>query len=100
MAVTSTVGRRFGAFPHWLSTFGIVVGGVLGLTGSFIGPFDFLFPLWLLVVSVTLGRRSRRYSGSAVMAQRSTGGLISRLRILPVGPLGSSSSNHTWRGYL
>ena len=29
-----------------------------------------------------------------------TGGLISRLRIFPVGPLGSSSRIQTWRGYL
>ena len=62
MAATSTVGRRFGAFPHWLSTFGIVVGGVLGLTGAFVGPFDFLFPLWLLVVSITLFAKRRRQS--------------------------------------
>jgi hypothetical protein len=62
MAVTSEVGRRFGAFPDWLSTFGLIVGGVLGVTGSFIGPFDFLFPLWLLVVSVTLFVSRRRRS--------------------------------------
>ena len=30
----------------------------------------------------------------------SAGTSISRLRILPVGPLGSSSMNQTWRGYL
>ncbi len=54
MAATSTVGLRFGAFPHWLGAFGIVVGSILGITGAFYGPFDFLFPLWLLVVSVTL----------------------------------------------
>ena len=62
MAATSTVGRRFGAFPRWLSTFGIVAGGVLGITGAFIGPFDFLFPLWLLVVSGTLFVSRRRRS--------------------------------------
>ena len=33
-------------------------------------------------------------------AHASLGGSISRLRILPVGPLGSSSTNHTLRGYL
>jgi hypothetical protein len=30
----------------------------------------------------------------------SEGTSISRLRILPVGPFGSSSTNHTLRGYL
>jgi hypothetical protein len=29
-----------------------------------------------------------------------SGGLISRLRIFPVGPFGSSSTSHTRRGYL
>src|SRR4051812_44925260 len=33
-------------------------------------------------------------------AQRLTGTSISRLRILPVGPLGSSSTNQIARGYL
>jgi hypothetical protein len=54
IATTSTVGARFGAFPRWLSTLGFVMGSILGLTGAFVGPLDFLFPLWLLVVSVTL----------------------------------------------
>ena len=59
MVATSTVGRRFGAFPRWLSSFGGLVGAVLGLTGAFIGPFDFLFPLWLIVVSLTLWIKGR-----------------------------------------
>ena len=33
-------------------------------------------------------------------AQPSGGGVISRLRILPVGPFGSSSTNQMYRGYL
>jgi hypothetical protein len=36
----------------------------------------------------------RRYFGTSL------GTSISRLRILPVGPLGSSSTNQTRRGYL
>ncbi len=63
MAATSTVGLRFGAFPRWLGVFGIVMGAILGLTGAFVGPLDILFPLWLLVVSLTLlvtGRARRR----------------------------------------
>ena len=42
------------------------------------------------LVSRTPGRSAQPDSGSS----------ISRLRILPVGPLGSSSTNHTRRGYL
>lgn len=62
MTATSVVGFRFGAFPGWLSTFGTIVGVALGLTGAFAGPLDFLFPVWLLVVSLTLvvnGRTGR-----------------------------------------
>jgi hypothetical protein len=54
MVATSTVGLRFGAFPRWLSLFGLVLGAVLGITGAFVGPLDFLFPVWLIVVSSTL----------------------------------------------
>jgi hypothetical protein len=36
----------------------------------------------------------------ARQAPTDAGALISRLRILPVGPFGSSSTSHTWRGYL
>jgi hypothetical protein len=32
----------------------LVVGAVLGLTGAFAGPPDFLFAAWLSVVSITL----------------------------------------------
>ena len=48
-------------------------------------------------------RRPERLSGQAGTAgarAASPGGWISRLRILPVGPLGSSSTNQIWRGYL
>jgi hypothetical protein len=54
IAATSTVGMRFGALPTWLSRLGLVVGAVLGVTGAFAGPLDFLFAAWLIVVSVTL----------------------------------------------
>jgi hypothetical protein len=59
MVATSTVGSRFGAFPRWLSAFGLVMGACLGITGAFVGPLDFLFPIWLIVVSVTLLLTSR-----------------------------------------
>jgi hypothetical protein len=54
MAATSTVGLRFGALPRWLAQLGFVLGAVMGLTGAFAGPLDFLFPVWLAVVSCTL----------------------------------------------
>jgi hypothetical protein len=61
MAATSTIGLRFGALPRWLGRLGLALGALLGLTGAFRGPLDFLFPAWLAVVSVTLlvTRRTR-----------------------------------------
>jgi hypothetical protein len=59
MVAASTVGRRFGAFPRWLSGFGGLAGALLGVTGAFVGPLDFLFPLWLIVVSITLWIKGR-----------------------------------------
>src|SRR3954447_5695080 len=53
--------------------------------------------------SVGAGISTVRHCGSHATAQTwsgASGGLISRLRILPVGPLGSSSTSQTWRGYL
>ena len=54
MAATSTIGMRFGALPNWLARLGLGVGVLLGVTGAFAGPLDFLVPAWLVVVSVTL----------------------------------------------
>jgi len=54
MAATSTLGMRFGALPRWLSRLGLVLGALLGLTGAFAGPLDFLFVAWLAAVSLTL----------------------------------------------
>lgn len=66
MAATSTLGLRFGALPVWLSRVGIALGFLLGLTGAFTGPLDFLFVTWLAVVSLTLlvTRRGRRAGSS------------------------------------
>jgi hypothetical protein len=41
-----------------------------------------------------------RHAAHVTAPTIAAGARISRLRILPVGPLGSSSTNHTWRGYL
>jgi len=54
MAATSTIGLRFGALPSWLGRLGLLLGALLGLTGAFAGPLDFLFTAWLAVVSLTL----------------------------------------------
>ena len=48
--------------------------------------------------SVLLGAQRRRDAGQEALAD--SGALISRLRIFPVGPFGSSSGNQIRRGYL
>jgi hypothetical protein len=67
MAATSTIGMRFDALPKWLSRLGFVLGALLGVTGAFAGPLDFLFPAWLAAVSLTLlfTRRRRREAPAA-----------------------------------
>jgi len=68
MAATSTIGSRFDALPNWLARLGFALGALLGLTGAFVGPLDFLFPVWLATLSVTFlftRRRSARSSHSA-----------------------------------
>jgi hypothetical protein len=66
MAATSTIGLRFGALPRWLARLGFGFGALLGLTGAFAGPLDFLFAAWLALVSVTLlfTRRVRSRTGA------------------------------------
>ena len=61
MAATSTLGLRFGALPTWLARTGFALGVLLGITGAFAGPLDFLFPGWLALVTITLlfSRRER-----------------------------------------
>jgi hypothetical protein len=58
---------RFDALPKWLSRLGFVLGALLGVTGAFAGPLDFLFPAWLAAVSLTLlfTRRRRREAPAA-----------------------------------
>jgi hypothetical protein len=60
MAATSTIGLRFAALPRWLGRLGLLLGVLLGITGAFAGPLDFLFPAWLVVVSITLLVTHRR----------------------------------------
>jgi hypothetical protein len=60
IAATSTIGMRFEALPLWLARLGLAVGTVMGLTGAFAGPLDFVFAAWLTVVSITLLFTRRR----------------------------------------
>lgn len=62
MFVTSTMGMRFGALPRWLGLLGYAMAVVLFITGAFSGPLAELFPLWLVIVSVTLLLTNRRAS--------------------------------------
>ena len=70
MAATSTIGMRFGALPTWLSRLGLVLGALLGLTGAFAGPLDFIFPVWLALVSVTLLFNERKREAAEKPAGR------------------------------
>ena len=60
IAATSTIGMRFGALPNWMSRLGLALGTLLGLTGAFAGPLDFVFGVWLAIVSLTLLLTQRR----------------------------------------
>jgi hypothetical protein len=68
MFVTSTMGMRFGALPRWLGLLGYVMAIVLFITGAFSGPLAVLFPVWLVIVSVTLLVTSRRAPAVAIQS--------------------------------
>ena len=70
MAATSTIGMRFGVLPNWLSRLGLVLGALLGVTGAFAGPLDFLFGAWLAIVSLTLLFSQRRRREAPVESAR------------------------------
>jgi hypothetical protein len=61
MTVTSTIGQRFNALPRWLSLAGLVMAAVLFVHD----PFLMLFPIWLIVVSITLLVTTRRRDRAA-----------------------------------
>jgi hypothetical protein len=50
--VTTTIGRRLGILPRWLTVLGAIVGVVLLLTIESIAWVAILFPSWVLIVSV------------------------------------------------
>jgi hypothetical protein len=63
VALASYHARRHGLLPGWLTTAGYVVA-VLQLAGGFFIPFA-LFPLWVLVASIVLLRRSSAATAEA-----------------------------------
>lgn len=62
VATVSTVGRRAGALPKWLVASGYVVAVLLLLTPPLPSPSQFLFPVWILLLSGYLltGRHQTR----------------------------------------
>lgn len=53
----TAAGRRHGVFPHWLTRFGYLVAVVQVLNFTLFEPLIFLFPLWVLAVSLTIAFR-------------------------------------------
>ena len=50
--VTTTIGKRLGIFPRWLSAFGWIVAVILLVTVESFAWSVMLFPVWVLVLSV------------------------------------------------
>jgi hypothetical protein len=48
---TSTIGRRHGAFPRWLTWLGYLVAVILLFVVTSAAWFELAFPLWVLLVS-------------------------------------------------
>jgi hypothetical protein len=65
-ATASYLARRDGLLPGWLTIAGYVVA-VLQLVGALFLPFA-LFPLWVLVTSIVLLRRTNRVEGAPMTA--------------------------------
>ena len=51
---TSTLILRTGVMPQWLAYFGYVIGLALFITPLIIQPIGLGFPVWVLIVSVTI----------------------------------------------
>jgi hypothetical protein len=54
MMVSSTIGLRTGALPRWLVWLGFAVALVLLFSVSYFRGFVFIFPAWVVIVSVEL----------------------------------------------
>jgi len=69
----TAVGRQYGVLPRWLVLFGYVIAVVQILNVSLFEPLVFLFPLWVLAVSVTLAVRRDALPAVAEERERPTG---------------------------
>ena len=65
---TSTVILRSRALPTWLAYVGYVFGVVMFFVPFIIEPMDVLFPLWMLLVSLTLFFTVRSHGGDEIDA--------------------------------
>jgi hypothetical protein len=59
MLVSSTIGRRTGAFPRWFILLGTAAGLVMLLSVGFFEPLALIFPAWVAIVSIVLLRADR-----------------------------------------
>jgi hypothetical protein len=60
MFTTSTLVLRTGVMPRWLAYIGYATGVLLFLFPLIYRPLGFIFPLWVLVVSITIALTGRR----------------------------------------
>jgi hypothetical protein len=51
---TSTLGRRTGTFPPWLTILGLVTGIAMIVNVTLAAPMPYVFPVWVAIVSLTL----------------------------------------------
>ena len=60
---TATLIRRTRALPNWLAVLSLITGIGLLVVPMIAGPIGFVFPAWVLVVSVTIlvARRERKH---------------------------------------
>ncbi|MFC4502886.1 MULTISPECIES: hypothetical protein [Streptomyces] len=65
---TSTIGRRLGVLPRWLSLLGYLVALTLLLVSRTIGWSELVFPVWALVVSLHILVASFRPGPAPVVA--------------------------------
>lgn len=63
MLATATLIRRTGALPTWLAALSYVIGIGMLVVPVITGPIGFVFPVWVLLVSVTIliARREQRH---------------------------------------
>jgi hypothetical protein len=60
---TSTLGRRTGTLPPWLTIVGLVTGITMIVNVTLAAPIPYLFPAWVAVVSITMLVESHARAG-------------------------------------